>query len=559
MDKERFMPRLQRALPVILLGVCVLAPAHAEVVSLDIASNVPLAGGESFGLRGAYEEITGTVHFAVDPADPHNALIADIALAPRNPDGEVEFSADIVIWKPADMSRANGVTLVDIPNRGTKPGGGFNKPSANAPLGDGFLMEEGYTVVWVGWEYDIPDGIGIDVPSVSGVANSAIAGLGMTAVRDVASWIKYADAAPVSTEHMLAFGLSQSGRFLRNYLYLGFNEDEQGRQVFDGMMPHIAGASRIDLNRRGAEPVSQGQYSATAFPFTDATFADPVTGASDGLLDNVRARATQPKIFYTNSGPEYWGGGRVAALTHVAPDGSMDLALQDNVRLYYLASAQHGPAAFPPGEATNGQLRPNPLDYWWHLRALLTAMKDWVAADMEPPLSRHPRLDDGSLVPPAQVAFPSVPGAHSLAGLTARLRAANPLLPGNGGEGAPLLLLVPQVDADGNDAAGIRHPELAVPLATYTGWNFTHPDRGNPDELVALAGSYIPFAATAAERQASGDPRMAIAERYADREVFLHLVQTEAEVLVGDRYLLAQDVEPIMQRAGAHWDLLTAK
>jgi hypothetical protein len=120
-------------------------------------------------------------------------------------------------------------------------------------------------------------------------------------------------------------------------------------------------------------------------------------------------------------------------------------------------------------------------------------------------------------------------------------------------------LLVPQVDADGNDVAGIRHPELAVPLATYTGWNFTHPDRGNPDELAALAGSYIPFAATAAERQRNGDPRMAIAERYADREVFLHLVRTEAEVLVGERYLLAQDVEPIMQRAGAHWDLLTAE
>ena len=550
------MSRLQRVLPTLLLCGFWLESACAEVLYMNIVNSTPL--GE-FGTRGAYEEVTGTVHFAVDPVDPHNALIADIALAPRNADGRVEFSADIVIWKPMDLARSNGVTLVDIPNRGTRPGAGFNKATANAPVGDGFLMREGYTVVWVGWEYDnpTPEGIGIQVPSVPGVDNSAVAGLGLAAVRDVASWIKYANAA--RTEHLLSFGLSQSGRFLRNYLYLGFNEDEQGRQVFDGMMPHIAGASRIDLNRRGSEPVSQGQYSATAYPFADAALADPISGASDGLLDNERARAAQPKIFYTNSGPEYWGGGRVAALTHVAPDGSVDLDLQDNVRLYYLASTQHGPAAFPPGAATNGQLRPNPLDYWWHLRALLTAMKDWVVSDLEPPASRHPRLDDGSLVAPAQVAFPALPGAHALAGLTARTRAANPLLPGNGGEGAPLPLLVPQVNTDGNDVGGIRHPELAVPLATYTGWNFTHPERGNPDELVALAGSYIPFAATLATRQANDDPRLSIAERYVDKEAYLELVHTEAGILVEARYLLAADIEPIVERAAAHWDLLTGE
>ncbi|MEY4642816.1 MAG: hypothetical protein RLZZ227_2810 [Pseudomonadota bacterium] len=550
-----------RILYITLFSALLLPSANADVVRMDVLNTSLLGDQAGFGTRGAFEQVTGTVHFTVDPTDPHNAIIADLELAPRNTAGEVEFSADIVIWKPVDMARGNGVTLVDIPNRGTQPGLNFNKPAQGNALGDGFLLSEGYTVVWVGWEYDIPTeaGIGIDVPSVPGVDNSAIAGLGLAAVRDVASWIRYSDAAPFNSDYLLSFGLSQSGRFLRNFLYLGFNEDEHGRQVFSGMMPHIAGASRIDLNRRGAEPVSQGQYTATAFPFTDAALPDPVSGAVDGLLDNDRARAMQPGIFYTDTGPEYWGGGRVAALTHVQPDSSADLDLQDNVRLYYLASAQHGPAAFPPDDATTGQLRPNPLDYWWHLRSLLTAMKDWVVDGTAPPPSRHPRIDDGSLVVPAAVTFPAIPGVHSLAELTARTRAANPLLPRNGGEGAPLPLLVPQVDADGNDAAGIRHPELAVPLATYTGWNFMHPERGNPDELVALAGSYIPFAANAEQRRAAGDPRPSIAERYASKDDYLQLVRAAANALVGERYLLMRDVDLIVERAAAHWDLLTTE
>jgi hypothetical protein len=176
-----------------------------------------------------------------------------------------------------------------------------------------------------------------------------------------------------------------------------------------------------------------------------------------------------------------------------------------------------------------------------------------------PPPSRHPRIDDGSLVVPAAVNFPAVPDVHSLAGLTARMRVANPLLPGNGGEDAPLPLLVPQVDADGNDVAGIRHPELAAPLATYTGWNFANPERGNPDELVALAGSYIPFAASEEARIAANDPRPSIAARYASKDEYLRLVRSAAGALAGERYLLARDVDAIVMRAGEHWDLLTAE
>jgi hypothetical protein len=553
--------RMRGAILALLCCCAALPAAQAEVVGFERLGGEVLSDEAGFGARGVYEEVTGIVRFAVDPVDPHNQVIADIDRAPRNADGKVEFTAEVVIWKPVDMGRGNGVTLVDIPNRGSRPAAGFNKPAPGNPLGDAFLLYEGYTVVWIGWEYDIPnpDGIGIDVPAVPGVANSAVAGLGFAAVRDVASWLKFDDAALFSTEHLLAFGLSQSGRFLRNYLYLGFNEDEAGRQVFDGMIPHIAGASRIDLNRRGSEPVSQGQYTATAFPFTDAAVRDPVSGAADGLLDNPRARATQPKLFYTNSGVEYWGGGRVATLTHALPDASADLALQDNVRSYFFAGTQHGPGAFPPGAPTTGQQRPNPLDYWWHLRALLTALKDWVVDDVAPPASQYPRLADNMLVAPAAVTFPAIPGVHGVAELSAGTRAANPLLPGNGGEGAPLPLLVPQVDADGNDISGIRHPELAVPLATYTGWNFTNPQQGNPDLLFPLAGSYIPFSATAEARAASGDPRPSIAERYRDKADFLARVRAAGEELVTNRYLRQDDLQAILERAGNHWDLLMAQ
>jgi hypothetical protein len=168
-------------------------------------------------------------------------------------------------------------------------------------------------------------------------------------------------------------------------------------------------------------------------------------------------------------------------------------------------------------------------------------------------------LADNSLVVPAAVNFPALAGVHAITELEAGVRASNTLLANNGGEGVPLPLLVPQVDADGNDVAGIRHPELAVPLATYTGWNFNHPERGNPDMLFPLLGTYIPFAATAATRQQNGDPRLSISERYSGKDDFLAQIRAAGEALVKERYLLQDDVEPIVLRAGSHWDLLMDK
>lgn len=543
------------AAAVVALVIALFAPsARADVSSVEITERGLVEDGREFGSAGPYELIAGRVTFEFDPADPRNQVVVNLDRAPTNADGMVEATADLRILAPADPRRGNGVALVDIANRGRMTALGFNR-GGSGPYGDGFLMKEGYAVVWVGWEFDVPEGrpIRFTVPSVDG---DPVGGLGFAAVRDTASWIRHDPDAAVTAGHVLSFGSSQSGRFLRTFLYLGFNTDTEGRRVFDGMIPHIAGASRLDLNQPGATPISLGMFDATSFPFADAALRDPVTGAVDGTLGNDRSRGNQPRILYTNTGVEYWGGGRVATLVHATPDGAADIDLQENVRFYLMAGTQHGPGPFPPPEPGNRQEMGNPTDYWWTMRALLTALKDWVVDGVEPPPSRHPRFADGNLVAPRDLGFPAIPGVRQPHDRTGGTRVRNPWLAGVDDAGVPLPMLVPAVDADGNETSGIVHPEVAVPLATYTGWNFTHPDFGDPDALVSLAGSYVPFAATQAEREAAGDPRPSIEERYASREAFMEKVEAAGRALVADRYLLADDLPAVLDRAGRHWDLL---
>jgi hypothetical protein len=388
-------------------------------------------------------------------------------------------------------------------------------------------------------------------------ANPQVAGLGFVAMRDFAAWLKYQQDALVSARYAYAFGSSQSGRFLRDFLYGGFNTDEHDRQAFDGVMAHIAGASRIRLNERWSTPLGLGVHSVTAFPFADASLRDPLSpgnNVQEGLLDNPRARANQPKVFYTNTPVEYWGTGRVAALVHTAPDGTADLKLPENVRFYFFAGTQHGPARFPPAQGA-GQQVDNPVDYWWSMRALLLAMHRWVSAGTPPPASAYPTLADRTLVMAGSVAFPAIPGVASPRALSAGTRVANPLLAGGGAAGASLPLLVPEVDEDGNERAGIRLPDVAVPLGTYTGWNFRLPSTGSPGEIVSLLGSSIPFPPTRAARTASKDPRRSIEERYASRDEYLSKVRAAAEALVRGGYLLYDDLERIVQRSMDTWDV----
>jgi hypothetical protein len=385
-------------------------------------------------------------------------------------------------------------------------------------------------------------------------ANPPVGGLGFAAVRDFATWLKHEVTVVPRVRYAYAFGNSQSGRYLRTFLYQGFNADERGRLVVDGVLANIAGAARLDLNRRWATPVT-ASAPATQFPFADRAMIDEVSGSRDGLLENPRADRWQPKVFYTNTPVEYWSGsGRAAALTHVTPDGRRDIAFPDNVRSYLLTGAQHSPGAFPPTVGA-GQQPGNPLDYWWVLRALLVAMDGWVRDDKTPPASQYPRLEGGTLVNAAQVSFPAIPGVQSPRSLRPAQRTFNTLAAAGYGAGTPLPLLVPQVDADGNDLAGIRLPDVSVPLATFTGWNFRRFELGGTHLLVNLVGSYLPFPRTAAERQLLGDPRRSVGERYRSLAVYLSRVRQATASLVRGRYLLAEDADAVLQRAEAHWTL----
>ena len=633
-----------RIIVVALLCLTFGSVARAEVTRVDVARRTDL------GASG-YEKIAGTIHFAVDPKNPRNRSIADIDFAPTNASGLVEFSSDLYILRPK-APRGNEAALVDILNRGNKVVlNGFNRggspdPATENDLGDRFLMRFGFTVVWVGWEFDLEDRpmtMKIHVPvatdhgkPISGVvsatftasaktteftlndlskydavepagsdstltvrsqllggrgeviprtrwhvtghtitldegfepgktytvsykaANPPVAGLGYVAIRDTTAWLKYQPDALAPVRLAYGYGSSQSGRFLRGFLYEGFNTDEHDRQVFDGVMAHIAGASRLSLNERWAKPTGLGAYSATAFPFADASLRDPVSGSQDGVLDNARMRGHAPKVFYTNTSVEYWGTGRAAALVHTSPDGAADLSLPANVRVYFIAGTQHSPSRFP-AEISNGQQIDNPVDYWWTMRALLLAMHKWVKTGSEPPPSLYPRLQDHTLVPAASVGFPAIPAVMSPRMLAAGVRIANPYLKGNGGAGAALPLLVPDVDEDGNERAGIRLPDVAVPLATYTGWNFRKPEIGATNELVSLLGASIPFPATRASREAAKDPRRSIEERYRSQEDYLAQIEKAADALVKAGYLLVDDEPRILQRATDQWDAILGR
>lgn len=613
------------ACALMLLALLVpLRSAHAELVRVDVSNRADLGSS-------GFEKIVGIAHFEIDPRLERNAVIADVARAPRTASGTVAFSADLYIIRPKDETKSNGIALVEVLNRGRKLvmngfiRNGANDPSSEADLGDRFLLNRGFTLVWVGWEFDVrrQNGqMGISVPSAQGLfgqvsgdftpsntnavqtvgdlvgylpadpaeaaatltvrdrqyapaqtiprakwsmAGNAVtmpggfeagriyrltyrakelplSGLGLAAFRDTGSWIKHNPSALVRARQTLAFGSSQSGRFLRTFLYAGMNGDEQGRQVYDAAWVHIAGAAGLDVNARGATPTALTMYTITRFPYANQALTDPLTGRVDGLLDNPRARAFQPKMFFTNTSVEYWGGGRSAALVHTSPDSKTDLDLGANTRVYYLTGAQHGPARFPTSVG-NGQQPDNPLEYWWTMRALMVGMEQWMKSGAAPPASRYPRLADGTLIRSRDVAFPKLPGVQSPQIVEALQR-----------DEKPVPFLVPQVDADGNETAGVRTPESLVPLATYTGWNFRNISTGGGHLLVSLLGSRIPFPRTASEAAASHDPRRSVAERYPSKDTYTAQARQAADDLVKGGYLLADDVAQVMRRMDAQWE-----
>jgi hypothetical protein len=303
------------------------------------------------------------------------------------------------------------------------------------------------------------------------------------------------------------------------------------------------------------------------FPFHDTVQTDPETGRTDGLLARLCTQGKVPKICFINTSAEYWGGH--AALIHTDLDGKRDLAPSETVRIYHFAGTQHGPGNLlltdtGAADDSRGQHMPNAVDYRPLLRAALVQLDRWVTTGQEPPPSCHPRLDDGTAVPPERTA--AVFQTISEVQFPVHLRSIARLDFGTGTDeglttvlpprvGKPYPNLVAAVDADGNERAGIRLPDLSVPLATYTGWNVRHPDIGGPGQTLGLLGSTIPFPATPAEREASGDPRPSIEERYASKEDYLRRVQLAAEALVQQGYLLAEDLPTVTEQASQRYDL----
>jgi hypothetical protein len=250
-------------------------------------------------------------------------------------------------------------------------------------------------------------------------------------------------------------------------------------------------------------------------------------------------------------------------LIHTTIDGLKDIPLMENVRIYTFAGGQHGPGAFPPVQ-TSGQQLSNPNDYSWFIRSLLLAMNRWVAVGTAPPASSYPRISDGDLVAPAKLNFPKLPRV-GLPGAPHKAYRVNygPAFATTGivtmeppQVGSEFPVMVPQVDADGNERGGLKMPEISAPLATYTGWNLFRPESGPEGVLSSMQGSYIPFPRTRSDRQRSGDLRSSIEERYGSRDEYVGRVAEAAITLIQDGYLLADDLSPILTQAGRHWDYL---
>jgi hypothetical protein len=604
----------------VLAFVLLAQVASADVVRVEIRSRED---------AGTHQRLTGRVFFEIDPSLPANQAIADIALAPRNARGRVEFSSDLLVYVPKRADRARGTVFLEIMNRGREQSLGL--------LGAEFALEQGFTVAFLGWQFDVTDGLALQAPvapvdglvrasfvvtateprvaaarlpycaagqgaiadarvtfrtridaesraipagswrfdedgcvvqiatlgtglydAIYRASGSPVAGLGLAAVRDFASYLKHGGNGatlrenPALVRRVIGFGYSQSGRFLREFVRDGFNADERGRAAFDGLLIAAAGAGGGSFNHRFAMPGQAGNSVLSILrpvdlpPFTD-----------DGLLAKAQAAKVVPKIVYTFSSTEYWA--RAGSLTHTA-DGMVDVPPAATSRLYFIAGTPHasGPLALGRG----GQYRQhlNFAQQRWPLRALLVALDDWVRAETAPPPSVYPTIAAGTLVPFDRVAFPTMwsfpfttymPQVWRMNygpqfGATRVITQEPPAL------GAPFRVLVPQVDANGNDRGGIMIPEIAVPLGTHTGWNVTDPPLADLGYLAGLVGSFQPFAVN----PDAGDPRLSIPERYKSREDYLDRVRAAAKTLVAQRFMLAEDIPAVVRRAEDTWNLV---
>jgi hypothetical protein len=404
--------------------------------------------------------------------------------------------------------------------------------------------------------------------------NPIVMGLGHAATRDVASFLRYEIRDEAGNQNPLAVngspdvkriyatGASQTGGYLRDFMYLGFNEDESHRKVFDGIIPTIAGTDRVFINVRFADPnvfssqdVTHDFLQSSFPPFTYAVTTDPVTGIRDGIL---KRPATDPSVFQIDSATEFW---QLRGSLNVVDAAGRPVPTPNNVRLYFNSSMAHGFTTSglltpPPGHSARCE-NPTPTSVGEATRALLAAMDAWTDRGVAPPASNYPRAENGTLVPLADArrAFPAIPGVAAPTVVNElELLDFGPAfgrLGGILGLQPPLvshsyLILVPKPDADGLDIAGIRSMQIRVPLGTSTGWNVRTAGHRSPD-LCGLTGSFIPFARTAAARRTSGDSRPSIEERYVGRDGLVRAVERAAKALVNERFLLPEDADRFVE------------
>ena len=636
---------LQRLSILCLIAVC---GSFGAVTNIQVLDRTDVLDGASFGTVGSYEKIVAKAHFAVDPKLAPNRVIADIDLAARNPEGKVEFSADLYILRPRDPAKGNGAALLEISNRGGKGllnmfdlAQGSTDPSTTAEFGDNFLLEHGFTLVWIGWEFDVPptakllhlyaptasnngqpihglvrsewegdklintiplgdrNQIGYSVADANDPENRifvrdtpngerrliardkwkfadgthvtldggfepgkiyeviyqakdpVLVGLGPAAVRDIASFLKFGGADTALSDEskhikrVIGFGVSQSGRFLRTFLYDGFNEDEKNRRAFDGVWAHVAGAGRGSFNARFAQPSRDGHPFLNVFYPVDV----PPFNDNDGFLAKAVQAKVVPKIFYSNGSYEYWG--RAASLIHTTSDGKQDAPPAKDTRIYFFAGAQHGAGSIPPRQVEAQNLS-NTNDYRTGMRALLLALDAWLKDGKEPPSSQYPQIGKDQLVTAGAFAFPKIPNLALPKIKREAYRLDFSIEPPKAGQ--PYPTLVPQVNLDGNETSGIQMPEIQVPLASYTGWNLRSKNIGAPEELYSMVGSWIPFPVNRTERENRKDPRMSIEERYKSKRDYLERITAAAQKMVTEGFLLDQDVPKLRDRAAKEWD-----
>jgi hypothetical protein len=395
----------------------------------------------------------------------------------------------------------------------------------------------------------------------------------MLATRDSVAWLRHDASADNPAAGRLNFtyghGRSQCGRFLRQFVYDGLNLDENGRQVFDGLIPDVAGARRGEFNQRYGQPSETNpQGVGGLFPFTSDEQTDPRTGQTDGLLRRQRLLGGVPKIFTTNNASEYWRAD--ASLVHTDPNGTRDVEPPAEERIYVVAGHQHGYGVPLRSDTTpigaRGANAFNMVDGSTAMRAFLINLDRWVSEGVEPPPSAFPRLADGSAVTREALLeqFAALPGMALLdPAQLPRLRRLDlgpdtdqgiGRLPAQTGE--PYPSYASAVDADGNEIAGIRVPDVSVPLATHTGWVPRHPDTGGAGQFLDMMGTTLPFAATESERRAANDPRPSIAARYRDRDDYLAQARQAAQKLAADGYIVVEDIDLAVQLAAQRYDVL---